>query len=322
MLKVIFKSAAALNGGALNILRKTVQLGTNEFDHFDFCVTKERQDRYGDVVVVKGIKHPLTLIGLWNHGHDAPIGTWRDFRIEGDELRSRIEFAPEGVSQRIDELRKLTSHGVINSCSIGFIPIQTEPILSNGRQTGTRYTRCELCEISLVSCPANVDAVSLAKRLNVSDAMLREVFKDMNPPSVGERIRRARRAVSKAKTLLAKTTNPKSREVLMRAIAIVEQEDRERMAASRQLPPETSAQKAARARARAEAVLRQVDARIARDDAASFVGQQRREHEKTIANFESQSRAHADPPKSKVEPQTGTWRGQKLPGQIWRGNRV
>jgi HK97 family phage prohead protease len=307
----------------MNIVHKTIEVGTDKFDRFDFCVTKERPDRYGDIIVVKGIKYPPKLIGLWNHSHDVVVGTWRDFRIEADELRGRIEFAPPNISPKIDELRKLTEHGVINSCSIGFVPREQEPIFTNGRQTGIRFLRSELCEISLVSCPANVDAVSLAKSLNVSDAMLREVFTNMKPLTVGERIRRARATVRKARSILSKTTNEKSRQVMMRAIAILEQEDRERMAASRQLPPETSAQKAVRARARAEAVLHQVDARIARDEAASFVGQYRQEHAETIANFEAQSRAHADPPKPTLEPQTtGTWHGLKVPGQIWRGKRV
>ncbi len=87
----------------------------------------------------------------------------------------------------------------------------------------------------------------------------------MNPPSVGERIRRARRAVAKAKALLAKTTNAKSRLVLMRAIAILEKEDRERMELSRQRPPEAVAQRAAKAKARALELLRQSDTRIARE---------------------------------------------------------
>ena len=183
----------------------------------------------------------------------------------------------------------------------------------------------------VVSCPANVDAVSLAKSLNVSDAMLREVFRDMpqKPLSVGERIRQTRRAtVAKARRMLQSTKDPKNRQTLMRCIAILEQEDRENLAASMQLP-ETHAQKVARAkavRARAEKVIADSNAREVRDRAEAYAnspaGQQQLAYEQTVAGFTAAAAAHADAPKPVIEPQVQTWRGVKLPGQSWRGRKV
>jgi hypothetical protein len=41
---------------------------------------------------------------------------------------------------------------------------------------GTRFIRAELMEVSLVSCPANANALAVARSLNVSDETIHRVF--------------------------------------------------------------------------------------------------------------------------------------------------
>jgi HK97 family phage prohead protease len=323
---IIYKSAALLGGGSLDIVRKTVGIGSNKYDRFDFCVSKEKPDRYGDIVCVRGVNYPRSLIGLWNHEHDTPIARWVNTRVEGDELRSRVEFAPTGISPRIDELRKLTEHGVIDSCSIGFIPIRQEPIISNGKKTGVRYLESSLAEISLVSCPANVDAVSLAKSLKISPETIKEVFQMTD--SIGARIRRARAVVRKAKAMMAKTTSERTRASLMKAIAILEQEDREPMVASMRLPENRERQRREHAQEvtrRAKDMIEKINARSAREESSGFMGQARAAHAEMMANFSREAAKHADPDLPREAPLFSTektWRGQKIPGPTWRGRKV
>ena len=87
MTKLIFRSATALSGGGLNILHKTFDIGTSQYDRFDFCINKERPDRYGDIVCVNGVRSPPSIIALWNYGHDVPIGTFFQASHRGDELQ-------------------------------------------------------------------------------------------------------------------------------------------------------------------------------------------------------------------------------------------
>jgi DNA-binding transcriptional regulator YhcF (GntR family) len=311
MPKTIYKATTSLADGGLNFLLSS----PFQEDTYGDIVGDETAPDYGwDLTVHRA--NPVCF-----YGHDTstpPIARWENVGVRDQALRGTLIFAPRGVSRFADEISDLTSAGIVRGCSVGFRPTKSKP-RANG---ATHWLRQTLLEASLVGVPALPSALLEAKGMGISQETIQRVFKDIKPLSIGERIRRARAAVRKAQSILSKTTDERSRQVLMRAIAVLEQEDHERMAASRQLPPDTSAQKAARARARAEAVLRQVDARIARDEAASFVGQHRQAHAETIAKFESQSRAYTDPPKAKGEPQTVlTWRGQKIRIEKWKWDK-
>ena len=132
-------------------------------------------------------------------------------RVEAGELRGRLKLAPEGTSPRIDEIRKLVQAKVLKATSIGFMPVESEPIVNaRGSQTGTRFLRSELVEISLVSTPADGNAVALAKSLKISDQTMREVFAKPTDLTIGQRIRKARRAVRNAKRLQERATPRRS----------------------------------------------------------------------------------------------------------------
>ena len=72
-----------------------------------------------------------------------------------------LELPAKGASEASDEAYQLVAEGYLRAVSVGFRPLEWEP-MPDGR--GTRFTSVELLEISLVSVPANASAL-LAARL-------------------------------------------------------------------------------------------------------------------------------------------------------------
>jgi HK97 family phage prohead protease/HK97 family phage major capsid protein len=121
-------------------------------------------DRVGDIVEVKGIaltsfrKNP---IALWNHQSDSPIGTWSELRKEADRLVGKLQLAAEGTSPLIDRLRKLIEQRILRAVSIGFRALAADPLDPEDPWGGLRFTKSELLECSVVSVPANDEALRI-----------------------------------------------------------------------------------------------------------------------------------------------------------------
>ena len=303
----------------------------------DFVCNSGKLDRYGDIVVPSGIdltqfrKNPIALL---NHAASAPIGVWTDVRVEAGELRGRLERAPEKTSPRIDEIRKLVEAKVLRACSIGFMPVEFEPILDakGARTGGMRFLKSELIEMSLVSTPADGNAVARAKSLNISDATLREVFRPSGEVlTVGQRIRKTRQALQKAKALRERADTAAKRKALSAVISHLERHERELVSAVRKETTENNrrAEYGRKVRAKALATLKRLDAQIARQ------GQEAarpadpwgiRAYEAEL--YASFGRHHkADPIRDQSEGWQGqdlskSWRGQALPSLTWRGRKI
>lgn len=148
-------------------------------DGLDFVLSDDTLDRYGDIIDAKGWdlrnfkKNPIALFG---HSSGFPIGNWTNIRVEGNKLVATLKLAAKGTSARIDELISLVEQGVLRAVSVGFRPLESEPIDPKKPYGGQRYTKQELLETSLVSVPANPAALALAKSLNLSDETLELAF--------------------------------------------------------------------------------------------------------------------------------------------------
>lgn len=159
----------------MTIIHKTVA----ERDGLDFVLSDDTLDRYGDIIDPKGWdlrnfkKNPIALFG---HSSGFPIGNWTNVRVEGNKLIATLKLAAKGTSARIDELISLVEQGVLRAVSVGFKPLESEPIDPKKPYGGQRYTKQELLETSLVSVPANPAALAVAKSLNVSDETLSLAF--------------------------------------------------------------------------------------------------------------------------------------------------
>jgi HK97 family phage prohead protease len=150
-------------------------------DGLDFVLSDETPDRYGDVIMADGWqldnfkKNPIALFG---HSSSFPIGTWKGLHVKDGGLRGNLQLAPAGTSERIDEIRKLVEAGILRAVSVGFVPVekQTMDARADSMFGPFKYLKQELVETSLVSIPANPNALAVAKSLKVSDDTIRMVF--------------------------------------------------------------------------------------------------------------------------------------------------
>lgn len=155
-------------------MSKIVRKVHSDVEHkgMDFVLSDDTSDRYGDVIEAKGwnLKNfNNNPIALFNHNPDFPIGTWKNVRVVGKQLVGTLKLAPKGVSQRIDEIIGLVEAGVLRAVSVGFLPEEYEQL---GKGHGVRYTKQQLAETSLVSIPANPNALAVAKSMGVSPETL------------------------------------------------------------------------------------------------------------------------------------------------------
>jgi HK97 family phage prohead protease len=144
-------------------------------DGLTFTLSDESVDRMGDVIRVSGWQldsFKRNPIALFSHQSTFPIGKWSDLRVVKSELRGKLELAPKGTSQRIDELRGLVEAGILKAVSVGFREIDSKPRESGG----VEFLKQELVETSLVAIPANENALSVAKSLNISEQTRNLVF--------------------------------------------------------------------------------------------------------------------------------------------------
>jgi HK97 family phage major capsid protein/HK97 family phage prohead protease len=158
----------------MTVIEKSVVTPAGD-DPLVYVMSDETVDRYGDIVEARGwslvnfTKNPIALFG---HDSKFIVGNWTDVKVMGGKLIGTLKLLPAGVSQRLDEIRAAVEAGVLRAVSVGFRPLEAEPI-ANG---GMRFKRAELVECSLVSIPANPNAIQLAKSLNLSDDAQRTIF--------------------------------------------------------------------------------------------------------------------------------------------------
>lgn len=118
----------------------------------------ESRDMAGDIVRVGGIEwRGNSVISLWNHDVNTPIGTAEPrLSTATKTLRATIRFAD---TPKAKEILGLVKSGVLTDCSIGFDPIESRPLAGGGKE----YTRSRLLEISVVAVGCNEEAMVAAK---------------------------------------------------------------------------------------------------------------------------------------------------------------
>ncbi len=140
-----------------------------------FTISDDSIDRTGEVVEQAGadlslfMQNPVVLAG---HDPACPIGTASNIRRDGTRTIADLTFAPPGVSPKADEYWGLIQNNILRSTSIGFDPVRSEPMDPARPRGPQRYKKWVLCEISVVSIPAQsratlIDATN-AKSLSES----------------------------------------------------------------------------------------------------------------------------------------------------------
>lgn len=146
-------------------------------DPLTYVLSDETVDRVGDVISVKGWqlddfkKNP---VALFNHDPGFILGHWTDVKVVGKQLIGKLNLLPAGISARLDEIRAVVEAGVLRATSVGFRAIDAEP----RKEGGYLFKAASLLEASMVSVPANPNALQVAKSLNLSDDVKSIIFDD------------------------------------------------------------------------------------------------------------------------------------------------
>ena len=131
-----------------------------ENDLFTFVVSTPEVDRYGTIIVPSGIDYAAYLsnpIVLAQHDSDKwPIGRCLGFAMNGENLEATIQI--ECITEEGKKLTKLINAGYVKAVSVGIIPTEYEEQTIDGQKV-TVYTKSELVEFSVVSVPANRQAL-------------------------------------------------------------------------------------------------------------------------------------------------------------------
>lgn len=156
------------------ILKATSTITVKSFDHEQGIIrgiaTTPKTDRDGDIVLPEGAVFELPLPLLFNHDPNQPIG----HVIEATATNAGIEIVAEiakDATAKIAEIWQMVKAGLVKGLSIGFRPLQAEPI-----STGHKFTKWNWLELSAVTIPANPEAgIQTVK----SASQPIEVFKNM-----------------------------------------------------------------------------------------------------------------------------------------------
>jgi HK97 family phage major capsid protein/HK97 family phage prohead protease len=141
----------------------------------DFVLSDGSLDRHGTRINPNGwdlTNFKSNPIALFGHRSDFPIGTWTGVKVAGGKLVGTLQLAEMGTSDRLDELIRLVSQGVLRAVSVGFSVLEFGVA---GKSTYD-YERQELHEVSLVSVGSNPNALAKARALNISKETLSLAF--------------------------------------------------------------------------------------------------------------------------------------------------
>jgi HK97 family phage major capsid protein/HK97 family phage prohead protease len=119
-------------------------------------------DRDGDIIEPRGATFTNPLALLLHHDQKCPVGTVTlRSTAAGITFEAVLPDVPEPgiVRDRVNEAWHSITAGLMRGVSIGYTPLkpwaETVKRLASG---GKHFLRTEICEVSLVTVPANVDA--------------------------------------------------------------------------------------------------------------------------------------------------------------------
>lgn len=148
---------------AYSVLDVKEMVNTDDHVVIRGIATTPSTDRMGDVVDPMGAKFKTPMPLLWQHHHDLPVGqvTFAQPTKKGIPFEGVLPLVKEAgrLKERIDEAIHSLSYGLVTAVSIGFRAIEgaVERI-----ETGFLFKEWEWLELSLVTIPANADAVITA----------------------------------------------------------------------------------------------------------------------------------------------------------------
>jgi len=167
-------------------LRKTFVIESKAVDPeagiYEAMVSTESVDRDGDILLAEGAdltnyyKNPVILFGHNYYDPGAVVAKAIEVSlIPGKGVKKVFQFIERGINAKADLVRDLWDKGFLNAMSVGFIPVEWEKRTDETGeplQRGRVYKKWEMLESSIVTIPANQDALRLA--LKTLDELLKE----------------------------------------------------------------------------------------------------------------------------------------------------
>lgn len=148
-----------------------------------FIASDATVDRYGDVIEPRGwdlANFRRNPVFLWMHSQYQPIGTIKKIGVEDGALMATVRFYDPGDSKIADDLWRLVKKKKLRAVSVGFTVKGTDAYEyirdDSERVTGIRYLKQELLELSLVSVPANPNALQVARAAGLPDDLIRQAL--------------------------------------------------------------------------------------------------------------------------------------------------
>lgn len=145
----------------------------------EFVASDETVDRYGEVIVQDGwdlnnmMKNPQLLFG---HDYSAlPVGRVVEIGIEDAKLVALVEIGTEEDNPLCPYIWSCIKKGYLRAVSVGLIPKEWD---------GEYITRAELLEISIVTVPANPNALVRAYKEGVIDKKGAQMFIEAQEKSI------------------------------------------------------------------------------------------------------------------------------------------
>lgn len=155
----------------MSLIYKTFHCQTKAVDKtagiYEVMISTESIDRDGDIIRANGgrfddyLKNPVVLLG--HNYSDLPVAKTLEVAVvPGQGVRAQFQFPEAGLYDKADNVRKLWDAGFLNAASIGFSPIKSVNLDPSRPWGPQEYIEWELLEWSIVSVPANQDALRLA----------------------------------------------------------------------------------------------------------------------------------------------------------------
>ena len=161
----------------MELIHKTLDFEVKEVGDpkdrtLEFVGSTADVDRYGDVIEVEGWdlkNYKKNPVFLWTHDYkQPPVGKAVKVGKTEKGLLFQVKFPTADEYAFADTVYRLYLGGYLRATSVGFRDLEREPLTDKeGRQTGFRYKKQELYELSAVPVPANPNALVMAVQKGV-----------------------------------------------------------------------------------------------------------------------------------------------------------
>lgn len=133
----------------------------DEYVHITGIASTPKADRLGDILEPLGAHFQTPMPLLWNHSMKEPVGhvTFAKPQSDGIPFEARIPLVKEAgrLKDRVEEAIHSLKYGLVTGVSVGFKALKDGAELM--KTGGMRFKQWEWLELSLVTIPANSDAV-------------------------------------------------------------------------------------------------------------------------------------------------------------------